>query len=909
MMKSLRPLTALILGVLLTSFSTSPAQAPKKGPQIHGLPEKPPAWIDGYRVRWPLQVMGDIAKDKSTTILAKIPTGGWLLPDAADLVIQAASGQQLPAQVLSHDPTGDTIVQFKRNGDDPWYWAYGMNAKPAPRPKIEPAPREGMAAEFRDWAGDDLASWAKVRDGLGKSDNVTGNAPAAEILQNCNPARPDRPQKFAASYRGFLEVKKEGVYNFYVNADDAAFLFIDGFKVFERTGTNQYIHQTKQKVLAEKAGKIELKPGVHALEVHHVVGTNPSAQGICSLLWQPPEEKLFAMVPRTAFVPALVAMPVTVERNAGNGVAAFSYGVDDSLSSGDVRLCLVRFEAQGDIKDEKSLVWDFGDGAKGTGRSVVHVYLKDGDYKVSLQSGDLPPHRRTVCVWPAPGATSPLSLDTAIQSLSNADWPKWELERVRQLYAFLVVCETDQPARWKLLDAVTEHLLAQKELEAEDRTDLATTRMEALAYLGKTREALKLGEQAEKSVTKGSGLQLGVRLAIAAIHQYHTKDAATASAMYKQMLEDFKRVDHPNLRKVAIRWGDMLAESGDLPEAAKAYRLANTLGGEKFEKTALVSVIERGAELRKVDKVLKDGNIHQARRILAQIEVNFPEQKLEGLYRFLRAEADRNGGHYEEAIRNYEILLRLPQWSGYRARALAGVADSYHRAGKLDKSLEWYDRVKQADAEFFTKTKLAERRTLIEARRDRIKKAEEKGEKGNLFFDGFQATFDPSAPAELPGVENLAIARGFGMSGAHVARYPIVPTPGNNTYFRLTRPLRNINPDGWYWIELWYRENLGSYNVGGLQQARAWITTEDDKDLFTVRGTSVSPPTYMERTHGQWRKLGFKFKAPAQQDGLLALMFYHPYGVVEIAGLTMKPISDPQNDWLTSFLEGGMEAP
>ena len=97
----LRPLAALVLGVLLTSLSTSPAQAPKKGPPIHALPEKPPAWIDGYRVRWPLQVMGDVAKDKSETILAKIPTGGWLKPDATDLAIQAAGGQKLPLQVLS----------------------------------------------------------------------------------------------------------------------------------------------------------------------------------------------------------------------------------------------------------------------------------------------------------------------------------------------------------------------------------------------------------------------------------------------------------------------------------------------------------------------------------------------------------------------------------------------------------------------------------------------------------------------------------------------------------------------------------------------------------------------------------------------------------------------------------------
>lgn len=908
-MKQLKPLlvrllAALVLVAVFQSLPTADAQAPGKGPEIHKLPEKAPAWLEGYKVRWPLEIIGDPAKQTSTTVLAKIPTGGWLKPDASDLMIQSAAGALLPAQVVSHDPAGDTIVQFKRNGNDAWYWAYGMHDRPAARAKIEPAPREGMTAEFRDWAGDDLASWAKVRDGLAKSENVIGNALAAEVLQNCNPARPDRPQKFAASYRGSLEVKKDGVYQFYVNADDAVFLFIDDFKVFERPGANQYLYQTKQKLLLEKAGKIELKAGVHKLEVHHVVGTNPQAQGICSLLWLPPEEKLFTYVPRTAFVPALVALPATIERAGGGPAAVFAHGVDDSLSSGDVRLCLVRFEAQGDIKDEKTLQWDFGDGDTGTGRSVVHVYLKDGDYKVTLKSGNLPAHTRTVCVWPAPGATNPLSLDTAIQALAATDWKKWQPERVRQLYAFLTVCEQNEPARWKLLDAVTEHLMAQKDLEAEDRTDLATARMEALANLGKTREALKLGEQAEKSVTKGSGLQLGVRLAIAAVHQYQAKDAAQASAMYKQMLEDFKRVDHPNLRRAAIRWGDMLAESGDLPEAAKAYRLANTLGGEKFEKTALVSVIERGAELRKVDKVLKDGNIRQARRILAQIEVNFPEQKLEGLYRFLRAEADRHGGHYEEAIRNYEILLRLPQWSGYRSRALAGIADAYNRMDKLDKALEWYDRVKQADPEYFTKMKFAERRTLIESLRERIEKAAEKGEKRNLFFAGFTTGFEPEQSANWPALTDVSVARGIGMRGPHVARYPTLAHPQANV-FRFIKPVQNINPDGWYWVEAWYRETNGSYNHGNIQQAYAWITTEADKEVHIVKG----PPIYLERTHGHWRKLGFKVKAPALQDGKLVFAIHNPQGILEIAGLSMKPISDPQNDWLIGFLEGGMEAP
>ena len=244
------------------------------------MPANAPAWLEGYRVRWPLRVVGDPAKQGNQTVIARLPTGGWLKPDAVDVAVQNAAGQVLPLRVLSQNPQGDTLVQFKRNGNDAWYWAYGMSEKPLPQAKIEPAPTEGLALELREWAGDDLASWAKVRDGLNKSDNVIGNVLAGEIIQNCNPARPDRPQKFAASYRGFLDIKTNGVYRFYANADDAVFLFIDGFKVFERPGANQYVHQLKQKVLLEKSGKIELKAGVHPIEVHHVVGNNAQAQGV-----------------------------------------------------------------------------------------------------------------------------------------------------------------------------------------------------------------------------------------------------------------------------------------------------------------------------------------------------------------------------------------------------------------------------------------------------------------------------------------------------------------------------------------------------------------------------------------------------------------------------------------------------
>src|SRR5262249_10876336 len=149
------------------------------------------------------------------TVTARLPTGGWLKPDGSDVALQTASGKIVPVAVLSHDPAGDTIVQFPRNGNDRWYWAYAGSDKPPPA-RGTPAP-EGLTFEVRDWAGENLDSWPQVLAGLKKSEKIIGNGLTANIIQNCNPARPDQPRKFAVSYRGFLNIKKAGVYRFFLN--------------------------------------------------------------------------------------------------------------------------------------------------------------------------------------------------------------------------------------------------------------------------------------------------------------------------------------------------------------------------------------------------------------------------------------------------------------------------------------------------------------------------------------------------------------------------------------------------------------------------------------------------------------------------------------------------------------------
>src|SRR4051794_40126025 len=112
-------------GALALTALGAGAQPLPKAPVFQKPLEKAPAWLKGYRFRWPIQVVGDPAKQKAQTVIVTLPSGGRLKAKAADVAVQAANGDVLPSVVLSHDPAGDTIVQFQRRGDDRWYWAYG----------------------------------------------------------------------------------------------------------------------------------------------------------------------------------------------------------------------------------------------------------------------------------------------------------------------------------------------------------------------------------------------------------------------------------------------------------------------------------------------------------------------------------------------------------------------------------------------------------------------------------------------------------------------------------------------------------------------------------------------------------------------------------------------------------------
>jgi tetratricopeptide (TPR) repeat protein len=887
-------LLVALLGSLLLQ-SDLHAQLPQLN-LVHSLPPQSPPWLAGFQARWPVRVVGDPLKQTAKSVLVSIPTGGWLKADASDLAVQTADGKLPQFQVVSHDPAGETIVQFQRQGNDPWYWIYGANPKAPARRALKPDPSfmEGVTVEVRDWAGDDISSWPKVRAGLEKSPKVVGNAIVGEVLQTCNLARPDVPQKFAASFRGFLDIKKPGTYRFLVNADDASFLFIDGFKVFERAGTNKRLGAIKVKDLEKLTGKVDLKAGVHAFEVHQVVGDNPDSGGVCALLWSPPGETKFTYLLTKEIKQPLYGRCSAVESAPGTFAPAFVCGIEDTLLSGGLKIFLVRFETIGAVKDGDKVHWDFGDGTSGTGRSVLHVYLKEGDYQVSVKGTQrLPPFRRLLRVWPEPGEASPLSLGRAVQTLEGMEWKKLSAIHIRELFTFLSICE--QPNRWKLLDLVAQHLLEQKEDNLDFKSQLYAARLEALAHLGKAADALKLAEQVRPQFKKTPVLEVRLQMAVAAIYQDQLKDAAAASQIYKAIMDEHSRTEHPFLRLAGIRWGDLFAEAGDMVRAAETYRLAATLGGEKFTGTAQTDATTRGALLRIAEQKLKEKEIHQTRQLLEKIELNYPGQRIDGLYCFLRAEADRHAGRYEDALRHYEMILKLPQWAGYRDRALFGIANSYFRMEDLDKAGKWFGNIKEAFPKYYEKEKIADMEKLIEDRQARIKAAKVKG--GEL-FKGYSTGFEPDETEWFGAPATFDIVAAPGIQGPHVAMLDIYPK--EIELINYTRPIKNLTPGGTYWAEIWYKDVVRPAPPLVHQNpfVHIYLTSQGKTPVSVIGSANI----YRNSQH--WHRLGCKLKVPLAQDYELKVMFYNQTGITLYDSLSLTPVSDRQVDSLLSFYEG-----
>jgi len=270
--------------------------------------------------------------------------------------------------------------------------------------------------------------------------------------------------------------------------------------------------------------------------------------------------------------------------------------------------------------------------------------------------------------------------------------------------------------------------------------------------------------------------------------------------------------------------------------------------------------------MRIAEQKLKAGEIQATRQLLERVELEYPGRRLDGLYCFLRAETDRHAGRYEEALRHYEMIFKLPQWAGYRDRASYGIADSYWRMGELDKSLKWYKNMKEAFPKFHEEKKGDAVEKLIEGRLARIKAAKTPGE---AFFQGFRTGFEPQESEWFGQLPGFPVVRAPGLDGPHALLMDTYPRetggPG-----RLYSPAEE--PDAGQ--QLLGGDLVSRYHSPDAPIATqvAFIHTRLIADTKAKEEVLAAANLY-RTSHHQWHKLTFKLKAPPAQDCNLKLSF------------------------------------
>jgi tetratricopeptide (TPR) repeat protein len=746
--------------------------------------------------------------------------------------------------------------------------------------------REGLTVEFRDWAGDELTDWATVYEGLNRSESVIGNGIVPAILQNFNPVRRSEPRNFAASYRGYLKITEPGVYRFLINGDDAAFLFIDNYKVYSRKGSHApLVGRIPMYGVGEE---IELEAGLHPIEVHQVVGNTPGAEGRCALLWLKPGASGWSLVPPPAFSQSLIGTPAGVEARDGKPVAIIGWGIDDTLVSDGVFLSLVRFQAVGSYPDGARLSWNFGDGLSGVGETPAHVYFQTGDREVSLASHPtLPPFKRRIHIWSAPMPTSPFSLAAVVDVFRGWNPDRLSRAQLDSMFAVLTLC--GQTNRWDLQERLCERLLAQKDLDSQYRMAVQVARMDARAAGGRAAEALNGYRAATNEVNRLRIPRMRLMMEGARIQQVYLRDFEAAGRLYDAILDEGRRIRHPVVRAAATARGDLYWDAGDWAQASAAYRAAADLGSDAvadLDPTGADQDATRGALLRVAEQALKSGDMRQSQRLLKRIERAFPEQKLEGFYRFLRAETDRKLGAYDDAVRNYEAVLKLPAWSSYRAATLAGIADAYARAEEWNQALEWIKSLETGFPEFYAQNGYAATATRWAAKGV----ATTNSLATRLMDFDFDHTF-PRVNENTP--DDVMPLLGRENPGVLLVAIEKARTQG----LRYSLNLPKLTAGGRIWVEFWYTAE-GTL-APPFDDPTVTIEVKGDSDEISRNREGL------DQTYGDWRKYAHWFVAPHSDSAIVVLRLGAlTRGLYQFDDVRVRSVSDAEAERLRQFIEG-----
>lgn len=304
-----------------------------------------------------------------------MPTGGLTRPDGRDVAVVAADGSTVARRILRVGP-GDRmhLALALRPGQRAYHVYFGGPAV-APPPELDL--RRGVLHEMWALVGGRLATEEHARAAARRARKgpLLGRELTRGIHLAGNPFGP--ANRVVSVFTAHVVCPVGGRYIFACAGRNTTVLEVDGETVTAGCGRHRVLPYERN------YGYVDLAAGLHRLTVLHVSDSGPP---VVAAAWMRPDRDELELIRPGAFAPFAEAQVGPIERRDGAANVDFfpCHEAEACLDGRYFQRYRFRAIAVGAAGEAFRWQWRFGDGQHADGAEAEHVYLRPGEYAVTL---------------------------------------------------------------------------------------------------------------------------------------------------------------------------------------------------------------------------------------------------------------------------------------------------------------------------------------------------------------------------------------------------------------------------------------------------------------------------------------------------------------------------------------------
>lgn len=633
-------------------------------------------WSSQWKYRRQITVKGSPERQLpgDDVVAVEFLTGEKTLQDGSDIRVTTPHGRVLPSRVLRMGPADKASVAFQAVENMKQYYVYYGNPRASQkRPQLDI--RRGVLQEtwlHSQYPPRNVNKAERILDSPGQ---FLGREFRQWIFQGYNPFGPQIHT--ASRFTGWLICRKSGQYYFGLASNDASFLLINDKLVVSNAGRQRPHWNLKNR------GTVKLEAGLHKLTVLHI---NRYENPVIAVAWQPPGQRRPSIIPKGVFAPVLLGMPGPMREYGRRWDVDYSARHEGESFLKEHYLQRYRFSAQiAGINDaaKVSYQWDFGDGQTSSKVSPEHVYLSDGEYKVTIKATlgtqtRVRSHRLSVTRdWHKVAHGKMESLRDYADVVSKYDYSGLSSDALAA--AFVLLQRTKRP---QAMVEVGREVLTRSEIPEKAADAVLPACVDALLENQQYEQAVELLRRGgEKCTNPATAASLMVRAGNLTLQLLQNADAA--ERLYRRVIDEYGvKTTSDAIRDARIGLGDVWRFRGDAEKATEAYRAAGP--GKEIGRSSIHLI--RGDYARHVEEYLRTRKYEWAREYLDRWQRNLPEDKLVGYSTLLEVQLLQASGQYAAAIGEAQALLKANPLSNYAPKLMMEIAKAFRRLGKVEQA-------------------------------------------------------------------------------------------------------------------------------------------------------------------------------------------------------------------------------